>query len=150
MLNPYSGCNVQYGPPHPSRETARVFWTGPNVEIMLGNPDIVHANNFWCPVQLASSRLIYTFYDMGFAVDPYWTTESNRVGCFDGVFRAAIAADWVVAIPRASAAHYLSVFPHFPQEIASGSFTHVLGLRIQARMVRGRRRSRALPQGAFG
>jgi glycosyltransferase involved in cell wall biosynthesis len=116
MLNRYSGRNVQYGPPHPSRETARVFWTGPDAEIMLGNPDIVHANNFWCPVQLASSRLIYTFYDMGFAVDPYWTTESNRVGCFDGVFRAAIAADWVVAISRASAAHYLSVFPHFPED----------------------------------
>jgi glycosyltransferase involved in cell wall biosynthesis len=76
----------------------------------------VHANNFWCPVQLASSRLIYTFYDMGFAVDPYWTTECNRVGCFDGVFRAAMAADWVVAISQASRAHYLSVFSHFPED----------------------------------
>ncbi|HVS26527.1 MAG TPA: glycosyltransferase family 1 protein [Burkholderiales bacterium] len=116
IRNPYAGGNVQYGPRHLTRETARVFWTGPDAEASLGRPDIVHANNFWCPVQLASSRLIYTFYDMGFAVDPAWTTEANRVGCFDGVFRSAIAADWVVAISEASRAHYLSVFPHFPKD----------------------------------
>lgn len=115
IRNPYSGWNVQYGPRHLSRETARVFWTGTEAETSLRNPDIVHSNNFWCPVQLASSRLIYTFYDMGFAVDPSWTTETNRVGCFDGVFRSAIAADWVVAISEASRSHYLNVFAHFPE-----------------------------------
>ncbi|MFS8087004.1 MAG: glycosyltransferase family 4 protein [Acidobacteriota bacterium] len=79
-------------------------------------PDIIHANNFWCPTQLMSNRLIYTFYDMGFAVEPAWTTEANRVGCFDGVFRSAIAADWVAAISETSRAHYLRVFPHFPED----------------------------------
>jgi hypothetical protein len=69
-LNPYSGRNVQYGPSHLSRDTARIFRTGADAEVTLGTPDVVHANNFWCPVQLSSSRLIYTFYDMGFAVDP--------------------------------------------------------------------------------
>lgn len=116
FLNAYSGRTVHYGPRHLSRETARVFWTGSDAEASLGMPDIVHANNFWCPIHLASSRLIYTFYDMGFVVDPEWTTEANRVGCFDGVFRSAMAADWVVAISEASKAHYLSVFPHFPEE----------------------------------
>lgn len=114
--NPYSGRDVHYGPRHLSRETARVFWTEHDAEASLGKLDIIHANNFWCPTQLAESRLIYTFYDMGFAVDPAWTTEANRVGCFDGVFRSAMAADWVVAISEASRAHYLSVFPHFPEE----------------------------------
>ena len=113
--NPYSGRDVHYGPRHLVRESARVFWTGPEVEAALGRPDIVHANNFWCPVQLASSRLVYTFYDMNFVIEPTWTTEANRVGCFDGVFRSAMAADWVVAISAASRAHYLSVFPHFPE-----------------------------------
>jgi glycosyltransferase involved in cell wall biosynthesis len=116
IRNPYSGRDVHYGPRHLSRETARVFWNGAEVESALGRPDIVHANNFWCPTQLVSSRLIYTFYDMGFAVEPAWTTEANRVGCFEGVFRSAMAADWVVAISEASRAHYLSVFPHFPEE----------------------------------
>lgn len=115
IRNPYLGQDVHYGPRHLTREAAGVFWTGPDAEASLGRPDIVHANNFWCPTQLATSRLIYTFYDMGFAVDPAWTTEANRVGCFGGVFRSAIAADWVVAISEASRAHYLSVFPHFPE-----------------------------------
>jgi len=115
IRNPYTGGSAQYGPRHLTREAASRFWMGPAVEAALGKPDIVHANNFWCPIQLQSSRLIYTFYDMGFAVEPAWTTEANRVGCFDGVFRSAVSADWVVAISEASRAHYLSVFPHFPE-----------------------------------
>lgn len=115
-LNSYSGQDVQYLPKHRSLEAARDFWTSPTIEATLGTPDIVHANNFWSPIQLASSRLIYTFYDMGFVVDPAWTTDANRVGCFDGVFRSAIVADWVVAISEASRTHYLSVFPHFPAD----------------------------------
>ncbi len=116
ILNPYSGADVHYGPRHIARETAGKFWTASELETSLGNPDIIHANNFWCPTQLTSSRLIYTFYDMNFLVEPSWTTETNRVGCFDGVFRSAMAADWVVAISEASRAHYLRIFPHFPQE----------------------------------
>jgi glycosyltransferase involved in cell wall biosynthesis len=114
--NPYTGKDTHYGPRHLTHESARAFWNAPDLESSLGMPDVVHANNFWCPTQLASSRLIYTFHDMGFAVDPAWTTEANRVGCFDGVFRSAVAADWVVAVSEASRAHYLSVFPHFPEE----------------------------------
>ena len=116
IRNPYSGRNVHYGPRHISRETARVFWTKPDVETSLGKPDIIHANNFWCPLAFKFSRLIYTFYDMGFAENPAWTTESNRVGCFDGVFRSAISADWVVAISNASRDHYADYFSPFPQK----------------------------------
>ena len=114
--NPYFGQEVHYGPKHHARDEASVFWSEPGLETTLGRPDIIHANNFWCPTQLTSSRLIYTFYDMGFVVEPTWTTEANRIGCFEGVFRSAMAADWVVAISEASRAHYLSVFPHFPAE----------------------------------
>ncbi|MEY3760779.1 MAG: hypothetical protein RIR39_2270 [Pseudomonadota bacterium] len=114
--NPYPGQNVHYGPKHDSLQSAKTFWERPDVETVLGMPDIVHANNFWCPTQLTATRMIYTFYDLGFTVDPSWTTEINRVGCFDGVFRSAMAADWVVAISKASRDHYLSVFPHFPND----------------------------------
>lgn len=116
IRNPYSGRQVRYGPRHLSRQTAGAFWSGLGAEASLGAPDIVHANNFWCPTQFRASRVIYTLYDMGFAIDPSWTTETNRVACFDGVFRAAVAADWVVAISQASRSHYLSVFPHFPPD----------------------------------
>src|SRR5690606_2058575 len=48
--------------------------------------------------------------------EPDWTTEANRAGCFDGMFRAAACADWVVAISEATRRDFLAAFPHFPQE----------------------------------
>lgn len=116
ISNPYKEKHVHYGPKHKTREEAGVFWNAFDVEQALGNPNIIHANNFWCPVQIRESRLVYTFYDMGFVVNPDWTTETNRVSCFDGVFRSSIVADHVIAISEASREHYLQVFPHFPPE----------------------------------
>lgn len=116
ISNPYRGESVSYGPRHLTRENTRVFWNQAELDAALGHPDIVHSNNFWTPVQLNSSRLIYTLYDMGFLVNPGWTTSSNRVGCFEGVFRSAVSADWVVAISEHSRAHYLRLFPHFPSD----------------------------------
>jgi glycosyltransferase involved in cell wall biosynthesis len=116
LANPYRGAHVRYGPRHFSRESAAVFWSSPRLEEALGKPGVVHGNNFWCPTALASSRVIYTCYDLGFAARPEWTTEANRVGCFEGMFRAACAADWVVAISEATRAHFRAVFPHFPAE----------------------------------
>jgi glycosyltransferase involved in cell wall biosynthesis len=115
-MSPYSGVSVHYGPLHNSREEAGEYWRHPEVEDRIGRPDVVHANNFWAPIQLQSSRLIYTLYDLGFATEPSWSTEANRVGCFEGMFRASIAADWVIAISAASRQHYLSMFPHFPED----------------------------------
>ena len=114
LTNPYKGRRVSYGPRHLSREIAANFWNLPDVESSLGNPDIIHSNNFWCPLQLRSSRLVYTLYDIGFTVEPAWTTEANRTGCFNGVFLSSLAADLVVAISEASRDHYLNIFPHFP------------------------------------
>lgn len=105
-----------YGPRHLTRELAAAFWAKPELERTLETPHIIHSNNFWCPTQLNSSKLIYTFYDMGFVVEPNWTTEANRLGCFEGVFRSSIVADWVIAISEASRNHYLQIFPHFPKE----------------------------------
>lgn len=112
----YSGRDVHFGPRHLARAAASGFWNGDKLEDRLGHPDIVQSNNFWCPVQLRRTRVVYTFYDMGFAIEPDWTTEANRLGCFDGVFRSAIAADWVMAISEASREHYLEMFPGFPPE----------------------------------
>lgn len=116
LRSPYRGRAVSYGPRPLTRAAAAAFWNAPDVEARLGHPDVVHANNYWCPTRFAKSRVVYTCYDLSFTVEPGWTTEANRVGCFDGVFRAATAADWIVAISEASRAHYLSVFPHFPAE----------------------------------
>ena len=116
LSSPYRGRGVRYGPRHLTRAAAASFWGSPEAEARLGRPDVVHANNYWCPTQFATSRVVYTCYDLSFVADPTWTTEANRVGCFEGVFRAAASADWIVAISQASRAHYLRVFPRFPEE----------------------------------
>ena len=114
--NPYPGTRVTYGPRHRTLEEARAFWSSPRLEAALGRPDVIHANNFWCPTQLATTRLVYTLYDLSFVAHPEWTTEANRAGCWEGVSRAAAHADWIVAISQASRNHFLEVFPDFPRE----------------------------------
>ena len=102
----------------PNFEESQRFWTNPgkDFESRLGNPDIVHSNNFFCPRGLTHARLVYTLHDLSFLVEPSWTTEANRVGCLDGMFRAAMNADWIVANSHYSRCHFLETFPHYPPE----------------------------------
>ena len=99
-------------------QAAKDFWNHPppDFEAKLGSPDLIHANNFFCPTSLQQARLVYTLYDLSFVVCPDWTTEENRVGCFRGVFHASVHADWILAISRFTRTHFLSLFPHYPPE----------------------------------
>ncbi len=101
-----------------SFEESQRFWRHPGAdfEARIGSPDIVHSNNFFCPRGLRRSRLVYTLHDLSFLVDPSWSTEANRVGCLDGVFRAATGADWIVTDSEYTRRHFLEVFPHYPAE----------------------------------
>jgi glycosyltransferase involved in cell wall biosynthesis len=98
-----------------SFEESQRFWGSPEAdfEARIGSPDLVHSNNFFCPRGLQKARLIYTLYDLSFLADPSWSTEANRVGCLDGVFRASTSADCIVAISEYTRRHFLEVFPHF-------------------------------------
>jgi glycosyltransferase involved in cell wall biosynthesis len=116
MANPHPLPNVEYGPRLDSIEQARAFWLAADLESRLGHPDVVHANNFWCPPQLAHARLVYTLYDLSFHAHPEWTTEANRAACWEGMSRAAAEADWIVAISGFTRSHFASVFPDFPRE----------------------------------
>jgi len=112
--NPY--LKGHYGPRILSKTKANQFWHSNDLEIKLGNPDIIHSNNFWCPTNITNSRLIYTLYDLGFLENPQWAVEENRVGCFEGVLHAASYADWIISISEFSKNHFLKIFPHFPEE----------------------------------
>ena len=94
------------------------FWSRPepDFEARIGSPAVVHSNNFFCPRGLKTARLVYTLYDLSFIADPSWSTEANRVGCLDGVFRASTSADWIVAISEYSRRHFREIFPHYPAE----------------------------------
>jgi glycosyltransferase involved in cell wall biosynthesis len=104
--------------PPASFEESQRFWGQPaaDFETRIGSPGLVHSNNFFCPRGLRQARLVYTLYDLSFLVDPSWSTEANRVGCLDGVFRAATSADWIVADSEYTRRHFLEVFPHYPAE----------------------------------
>ncbi len=110
--------NFKSGLMHTDMATAQRFWSTPpsDLDAALGNPDIVHANNFFCPRGLRRARLVYTLYDLSFIKHPEWTTEANRIACFDGVYNASIYADAILAISEYSRNHFLSIFPHYPPE----------------------------------
>lgn len=109
--------NVQLGPHHGHAEAKR-FWRrpSPTFESDLGRPDIIHANNFFTPIGLVHARLVYTLYDLSFIEDCSWTTESNRTGCFEGMFRASVSADWIVAISQYTKQRFLHTFAHYPAD----------------------------------
>ena len=113
---PFNAPRLDYGPRFETLGAAGDFWNSENLEFRLEHPDLIHANNFWCPLGLKDARLVYTFYDMAFLENADWSTEANRVGCFSGIFRAAVRADWIVAISESSRNHFLKIFPHFPED----------------------------------
>jgi len=94
------------------------FWRDPpqDFEKILGNPDIIHSNNYYCPTSLKSARLVYTLHDLGFVYAPEWTTEINRSLCFQGVFNASLYADLIIAVSNFTRMQFLELFPHFPKE----------------------------------
>jgi len=110
--------NFKYGPGHKNFEVSKSFWNHPSgdFEDQIGNPDILHANNFYCPKGLNHARIVYTLYDLSFLICPEWTTEENRITCFHGVFYASLYADMIIAISEYSRKHFLEVFPHYPAD----------------------------------
>ncbi len=110
--------NFSVGPVSRSQRQARELWRHPgeDFEKKLGAPDVIHSFNFFCPVGLKHARLIYTLHDLAFLRHPEWTTEHNRQLCFEGVFDAALHADFVLAVSEHSRRHFLDIFPHYPEE----------------------------------
>ena len=114
----FSQSNVLQGKGHASFLEAKIFWANPpnDCETFLGSPDIVHANNFFCPPNLKQAKLVYTFYDFGYVEHPELTSEENRMVCFDGNFSASLYADCVITISETSRRQFLKIFPHFRRE----------------------------------
>ncbi len=95
-------------------------WDAPCKELtaFLGRPDLVHANNYFCPRDLGVP-LVYTLYDLSQIECPEFHTERNRVNCFSGLFDASIFADHIVAISEHSRRTFLEWFPHFDPDRVS-------------------------------
>jgi len=110
--------NFSRGSGHKTLRAARDFWNNPldSLEKHLGDPDIIHSNNFFCPTGLRKARLVYTLHDLSFLAHPEWATEENRIACFEGVFNASIFADFIIANSDYTRNHFLETFPHYPAD----------------------------------
>jgi glycosyltransferase involved in cell wall biosynthesis len=84
----------------------------------LGHPDVIHANNFSCPIDLPIP-IVYTLYDMSQLECPEHHTERNRLVCVNGLFDASLHADRFVAISEHSRTRFLKWFPHVAPERVS-------------------------------
>ena len=80
----------------------------------LGNPDIIHANNFSCTKD-HQARIVYTLYDLTPLVCPEFLFEQNRIVCFNGLFNASLYADHCIAISENTRRDFLYFFPHYPE-----------------------------------
>jgi glycosyltransferase involved in cell wall biosynthesis len=102
------------GPEGMSHESCVGFWGRPpaDFEERLGRPDVVHANNYFCPRGLRHARVVYTLYDLVPLDNPEYLTEANRLVCFDGLFEASLRADLLLAISEHTRARFLTHFPH--------------------------------------
>jgi glycosyltransferase involved in cell wall biosynthesis len=95
----------------------QVFWQNPppNAWSLLGCPDVVHANNFFCPT-LREIRVVYTLHDVAFLDHPEYTTSENAVVSSHGVDTASKFADMIVAVSEFSRKRFLEVYTGFPEE----------------------------------
>ncbi len=85
-------------------------------DLVLGRPDVIHANNYFCPSGLRYARLVYTLHDLSFLDQPECLAEANRQGCLQNVFRAAGAADLILGVSAFTLARFRHYFPAYPAE----------------------------------
>jgi glycosyltransferase involved in cell wall biosynthesis len=124
--------NFKTGLAHRTPREMRNFWRMPpaDFENQLGNPDILHACNFYVPRNTQNFRLVFSLHDLGILEEPEWSTETNRIVCFDGIFRASICADAMLAISASTRRIFLEYFPHYPPE-------RVIAVPLASRFPRG-------------
>jgi glycosyltransferase involved in cell wall biosynthesis len=107
--------HVHRGPEGMSHAANVALWQSDRreLEARLGAPDLIHANNFYCPRGL-NARIVFTLYDLVVFDYPDFSTEANRLVCTDGILDAAVNADMLIAISDATRARFLELFPHYP------------------------------------
>jgi glycosyltransferase involved in cell wall biosynthesis len=109
--------NVRYALEGLTSLEVYLFWRDPDrySRDLLGSPDLIHANNFFCP-RLTGTRVVYTLYDLSFIDHPEFTTPANRAVCQLGLESAQKHADMIVAISEHSKNRFLQEYPEFPVE----------------------------------
>ncbi len=79
-------------------------------EYSVGKCDIVHSNNFRYPKDISSKKVV-TLYDVCFLDCPEYTTEANRLFCYQGTLESMLWADKIIAISEYTKQRLLHFFP---------------------------------------
>jgi glycosyltransferase involved in cell wall biosynthesis len=103
---------------HRTHAALQTFWRDlpSDAKKQLGDPDLIHSNNFFCPSSSTLAPIVYTLYDLSFIAYPDHTLEETRVAAFRGVFNASTQAQKIIAISDYTRRHFLEIFPHYPPE----------------------------------
>lgn len=72
--------------------------------------DVIHSNNFRYPNDV-SARKVVTIYDVCFLDCPEYTTEANRLFCYNGTIDSMLYADKIIAISKYTKDRLLHFFP---------------------------------------
>ena len=110
--------NFRHGLGHRTHAALQTFWRDPpsDAKKQLGNPDVIHSNNFFCLSSSKTAPIVYTLYDLSFIEYPDHTLEETRVAAFRGVFNASVQAQKIIAISEYTRRHFLDTFPHYPAD----------------------------------
>lgn len=98
------------------KESVKNYWQNEGLIERLNFPKIVHSNNFFCPSKKLETNFIYTLYDISFLEYPDYTTEENRIGCFEGVNNAFRNSDYILSISNFSKKEFLKYFSTYDEE----------------------------------
>lgn len=79
-------------------------------EIVMKQLDIVHSNNFRFPKEISAKKVV-TIYDVCFLDYPEYTTEANRLFCYQGTLDSMLFADKIIAISEYTKQRLLHFFP---------------------------------------
>lgn len=72
--------------------------------------DIIHSNNFRYPKNTKAKKVV-TIYDVCFLEYPEFTTEANRLFCYQGTLDAMLFADKIIAISEYTKQRLIHYFP---------------------------------------
>ena len=72
--------------------------------------DIIHSNNFRFPKNTRAKKVV-TIYDVCFMEYPEYTTEANRLFCYQGTLESMLYADKIIAISEYTKKKLFHFFP---------------------------------------
>ena len=79
-------------------------------EPVMQQLDIVHSNNFRFPKDISVKKVV-TIYDVCFMDYPEYTTEANRLFCYQGTLDSLLFADKIIAISEFTRQRLIHFFP---------------------------------------